>query len=36
LSSVGLYGALLLGGLRAYVRLRPGLVAGERHFGSGD
>ncbi len=35
LSSVGLYGALILGGLCAYVLLRPGLAAGERHFGSG-
>jgi hypothetical protein len=33
-SSVGLYGALILGALCAYVLLRPGLAAGQRDFGS--
>ena len=33
-SSVGLYGALILGALCAYVLLRPGLAAGQRDFRS--
>jgi Glycosyltransferase family 87 len=36
LSSVGLYGALILGGLCAYVLLRPALAAGDGEFRSGD
>ena len=35
-SSVGLYGALILGGLCAYVLLRPGLATGQDGFGHGD